>query len=160
MNFLEQLTYEWYEYQGYFVRCNTHVGKRTAGGYECELDIVAFHPITGHIIHIEPSMDAHSWEKREQRYRKKFEAGKKYIPQMIPGFKTGAQIEQIALFGLLKNKPRENIAGGKVWVIVDLLKLITSELRETKIAKEAVPEQFPLLRNIQFICEHSKELFS
>jgi hypothetical protein len=160
MNYLEQLVYEWYEYQGYFVRCNTHVGKRAAGGYECELDIVAFHPTTMHIIHVEPSMDAHSWEERERRYRKKFEAGKKYIPHMIPGFKIGTPIEQVAIFGMLKRKSRENLAGGKVLGISDLLKSIINELSNLKIAKEAVPEQFPLLRNIQFICEHSKELFS
>ena len=41
-NFLEQLVREWYEYQGYFVRQNVNVGKRAKGGYECELDIVAF----------------------------------------------------------------------------------------------------------------------
>jgi len=43
-NYLEQLLVEWYEYQGYFVRNNVLVGKRNQGGYETELDIVAFHP--------------------------------------------------------------------------------------------------------------------
>jgi hypothetical protein len=37
VNFLEQLVAEWYEYQGYFVRCDVYVGKRPTGGYECEL---------------------------------------------------------------------------------------------------------------------------
>ncbi len=36
-NFLEQLVAEWYEHQGYFVRRNVQVGKRTKGGYEGEL---------------------------------------------------------------------------------------------------------------------------
>ena len=44
-NYLEQLVAEWLEYQGYFVRRNVLVGKRAAGGYECELDVVAFNPI-------------------------------------------------------------------------------------------------------------------
>src|SRR5437016_5364675 len=48
VNFLEQLVAEWYEYQGYFIRRNVRVGKLAAGGYECELDVVAFHPQTKH----------------------------------------------------------------------------------------------------------------
>lgn len=159
MNFLEQLTFEWYEYQGYFVRRNTHVGKRSAGGFECELDVVAFHPTTGHIIHIEPSMDAHSWTERERRYLKKFEAGRKYIPNMIPGYNVGTPIEQVALFGLLKSQTREELAGGKVWTVANLLQSIVSELKTRRIATEAVPEQFPLLRTIQFTCEHAAQLF-
>lgn len=69
-NYLEELTREWYEYQGYFVRQNVNVGKRPQGGYECELDIVAFHPVTKHLIHVEPSMDAASWAIREKRYKR------------------------------------------------------------------------------------------
>lgn len=159
MNFLEQLAYEWYEYQGYFVRRNTLVGRRAAGGFECELDIVAFHPTTLHVIHIEPSMDAHSWAERERRYKKKFEAGRKYIPFMIPGFRVGTPIEQVAVFGLLKQKKREELAGGKVWSMSDLLQDIVNELKLRKVANEAVPEQLPLLRTVQFICEHSAKLF-
>jgi hypothetical protein len=159
MNFLEQLTYEWYEYQGYFVRRNTLVGARAAGGFECELDIVAFHPTTGHIIHVEPSMDAHSWAERERRYKKKFEAGRKYIPFMIPGYKLGTHIEQVALFGLLKRSNRKELAGGKIIVVSELLQVIVKELRTRRVAIAAVPEQFPLLRTVQFMCEHSSELF-
>ena len=57
-NYLEQLVAEWYEYQGYFIRRNVLVGKREQGGYECELDVVAFHPETKQLVHIEPSTDA------------------------------------------------------------------------------------------------------
>ncbi len=78
-NFLEQLVGEWYEYRGYFVRRNVLVGKRAKGGYECELDVVAFNPVTRHLVHIEPSMDCDSWPVRERRYGKKFRAGRKYI---------------------------------------------------------------------------------
>lgn len=75
LNYLEQLVAEWYEFQGYFLRRNINVGKRDRGGYECELDVVAFHPQKRHLVQIEPSMDADSWPKRELRYAKKFEAG-------------------------------------------------------------------------------------
>lgn len=69
-NYLEQLVAEWYEYHGYFIRQNVLVGKRPKGGYEGELDIVAFHPESKHLAHIEPTMDAHSWAKREERFEK------------------------------------------------------------------------------------------
>jgi len=49
MNHLEQLVTEWYEYRGYFVRRNVQVGPRLKGEYECELDVVAFHPHNGGI---------------------------------------------------------------------------------------------------------------
>ncbi|MFT3735111.1 MAG: hypothetical protein QM776_08810 [Rhodocyclaceae bacterium] len=160
MNFLEQLTFEWYEYQGYFVRRNTLVGARDKGGYECELDIVAFHPTTMHIVHVEPSMDAHSWSERERRYLKKFEAGRKFIPSMIPGFKRGMGIDQIALFGLLKVSPRTQLAGGRVMTVSEFLHPVVQELRTQRVASSAVPEQYPLLRMVQFMCEYSTVSFA
>ena len=61
------------------------VGKRVKGGYDCELDVVAFCPQRQHLVHVEPSMDANTWAEREARYAKKFEAGRKYIPGLLPG---------------------------------------------------------------------------
>lgn len=55
INFLEQLVAEWYEYRGFFVRRNVNVGKRTAGGHEGELDVVAFHPVEKLLVQIETS---------------------------------------------------------------------------------------------------------
>ena len=66
-NYLEQLLAEWYEFRAYFVRRNVLVGKRARGGYDCELDIVAFNPVTKHLVHLEPSMDTYSWDRREER---------------------------------------------------------------------------------------------
>jgi hypothetical protein len=40
-------------------------------------------PIDNHLIQIEPSIDAYTWKKREQRFRKKFEAEQKYIIEEI-----------------------------------------------------------------------------
>jgi len=65
-NHLEDLVAEWYEFNGYFVRRNVPVGKRPKGGYECELDIVGFNPTAKRLVHIEPSLDADSWKKREE----------------------------------------------------------------------------------------------
>ena len=66
-NHLESLVSEWYEFRGYFVRRNVQVGKRASGGYDCELDIVAFHPEQRSLVHLEPSLDCHSWAIREGR---------------------------------------------------------------------------------------------
>jgi len=160
VNFLEQLVAEWYEYQGYFVRRNVHVGKRSNGGWECELDVVAFHPGKKHLVHIEPSMDSSSWETRTERYRKKFEAGRKYIPQMFDGIDIPEHIEQIALFGLGSKTNNPTLSGGHVWLISDLLLQITQTLRPLRVEKAAVSEQFPLLRTIQFVCQHEATLFA
>jgi len=84
-NFLEQLVAEWYEYQHYFVRRNVRVGRRSMGGYESELDVVAFSPEKKHLVHIEPSMDSDSWEKREKRFAAKFAAGRSHIPSLFKG---------------------------------------------------------------------------
>jgi hypothetical protein len=96
MNFLEQLVSGWYEFQGYFVRRNVRVGIRPGGGYEGELDVVALHPGEKRLLHIEPSMDANSWEDRERRFAAKFEIGRKYIPTLFAGFLPLPTIEPIA----------------------------------------------------------------
>ena len=96
LNFLEQLVAEWYEFRGYFVRRKINVGPSLKGKFEFELDIVAFHPGKPHLVHIEPSMDATSWDQREKRYTAKFGAGKKHIPSLFSGFDL-PEIDQIAL---------------------------------------------------------------
>ena len=155
MNYLEQLAAEWYEYQGYFVRRNIHVGKRTAGGYECELDVVAFHPEKKHLVHIEPSMDASSWAIREERYRKKFEAGKKYIPTLFAGLDAPLQVEQIALFEFASTTNHKTLANGRVMLVSELFAEIAKTIRKKKVASAAVAQQYPILRTVQFMCQYA-----
>jgi hypothetical protein len=159
-NFLEQLVAEWYEYRGYFVRRNVPVGRRSKGGYEVELDIVAFNPVTRHLVHIEPSMDAESWEIRERRFRRKFDAGRKHIPGLLPGFDLPEDIEQIAIliFGSKANHP--TLGGGQVLVASDLMREIMEELSDKKISENAVPEHHALLRTLQFVVEYRKKVFA
>jgi hypothetical protein len=159
MNHLESLVTEWHEYKGYFVRRNVQVGKRSNGGYECELDVVAFHPGLKHLVHIEPSMDSYSWERQETRYKKKFAAGRKYIPKIFDNVDIPTDIDQIALFGLGSRVNNPTIGGGRVLLISDLLRDITGDLCTKRVEKVAVSEQFPLLRTIQFMCQHHKMLF-
>jgi hypothetical protein len=79
MSHLEELLAEYYEWLGHVVKCNAQVGKLAHGGWEMELDVVAYEPRANHLLHLEPSLDADSWEKREKRFVKKFQAGQKYI---------------------------------------------------------------------------------
>jgi len=156
MNHLEQLTAEWYEFKGYFVRRNVQVGRRIQGGYECELDVVAYCPSSQHLVHVEPSMDANTWSVREARYAKKFEAGKKYIRDVFKGIDLPDHIEQIALLGFASTANVKSLAGGRIMTSAQFLQEITLEIGVLKIASAAVPEQYPLLRTIQFAYQHRK----
>ncbi len=159
-NYLEQLVAEWYEYQGYFLRRNVLVGKRLAGGYECELDIVAIHPITKHVIHIEPSMDADSWEIREKRYGKKFEAGRKYIPLLLEGFELPEQIEQIALLVFASRKTYQFIGGGRIMIANEFIREIFTNLKSKKIDANMIPEHLMILRSFQFVAQYKNDVIS
>ena len=150
-NHLESLVAEWYEFCGYFIRRNVQVGKRPKGGHECELDVVGFHPEQHSLVQIEPSLDADSWRKREARYSKKFEAGRKYIPGLFPGMAIPEHIDQIALFVYGGGKSR--LAGGRVVFIRDFMETIRAGIRHRKVAKAAIPEGLPLLRTLQFAAE-------
>lgn len=158
-NYLEQLVSEWYEYQGYFVRKNILVGKRKAGGYEGELDVVAFHPEMNKLVHIEPSMDTKSWPEREKRYKKKFSAGKKYIPKLFVGMKTPKKITQIALFGNMGKNPKRSLAGGRVVTLREFLKEICDNTESHSTAKNIIPETYTILRTIMFMAEHRRDIF-
>ena len=151
MNFLEQLVAEWLEYQGYFVRRNVHVGRRPKGGYECELDVVGFHPGRKHLVHVEPSMDADSWARRHERYSKKFAAGRKYVPDLFAGFQPLPEIEQIALFGFGGRGPYETLGGGRVVLVSEWMKETLADLEKNAFASYALPEQFLCLRTVQFV---------
>jgi hypothetical protein len=159
-NFLEQLVAEWYEYRGYFVRRNVAVGKRRMGGYECELDVVAFNPAVPHLAHVEPSMDAESWQTRERRFRRKFEAGRKHIPALFPGFELPAEIEQIAVLAFASKVNHPTLGGGKVLLVSDLMREILEDLGDKKIAENAVPEHHALLRTLQFVVEYRRKVFA
>ena len=155
-NYLEQLVSEWYSYQGYFIRQNVHVGKRDKGGYDCELDVIAFHPQKQLLVHIEPSMDTDSWATRETRYKRKFEAGMKHIPGIFKGFKIPKTIEQIALFAYASSKNHPVIGGGKVVTVREIFQQIATELKDKKVATDIVSQSLPILRTIQFMQEYKQ----
>jgi hypothetical protein len=155
-NHLEQLVAEWYEFRGYFVRRNVRVGRRPGGGHECELDVVAFHPETRHLVQIEPSTDTDSIAKREERYTKKFAAGRRHIPSLFTGLNLPAEIEQIGLF--LYGGMQESIGGGKMMLVSQLVPEIMAVLKNYRINSRAVPEGFPLLRTLQLVSEYRSRI--
>jgi hypothetical protein len=159
MNHLEQLVGEWFEYNGYFVRRNVLVGRRPAGGYDCELDVVAFNPRTKHLVHVEPSLDANSWAKRELRYEKKFKAGRDHIPELLSGNDVPMDFDQIVLLLFGSKVNHETIGGGRIVLVSELYQEITLGLRGKRVNSKAVPEQFPLLRTIQQCLEYESILF-
>jgi hypothetical protein len=153
LNFLEQLVAEWYEFRGYFVRRKINVGPSLEGKFEFELDIVAFHPGKPHLVHIEPSMDATSWDQREKRYTAKFEAGRKHIPSLFSGFDL-PEIDQIALLVFAGRLRFPTLGGGKVLLIQDFMNEIRSDsewgLATRSVRNRSVPEQYVILRSLQF----------
>jgi hypothetical protein len=153
-NHLEQLIAEWYEYQGYFVRRNVHVGLRPMGGYECELDVIAFHPATRHLVHLEPSLDADSWKIREKRFRLKFEAGKRHIPELFKGLDIPQTIEQIAVLVFASKVNVQTLGGGKILMAGELIQEIFQSIQSRKLAEQAIPEQFTILRSFQYVNEY------
>jgi hypothetical protein len=157
-NYLEQLAAEWYEYQGYFIRRNVWVGKRKAGGYECELDVVGFHPEKKHLVQIEPSMDAASWATREKRYSKKFKAGRKYIPGLFSGLDIPKDVEQIALLVFASTKNQKTLGGGRIVHISEFLSGIYASLRPKDIFGNMVPEQYSILRSFQFTSQYYQSI--
>jgi hypothetical protein len=159
MNYLEELVSEWYEFQGYFVRRNVLVGKRPEGGYAGELDVVAFHPQTRRLIHIEPSMDADSWAKREVRFRRKFDLGRKHIPGLFRGLNIPKDVDQIALLQFASKKNHGTLGGGRIVLVGELLVEILAGLRGRRVASAAVPEDKPILRTLQFVAENRDVAF-
>jgi len=159
-NHLEQLVAEWYEFKGYFIRRNVKVGRRERGGYEGELDIVGFHPQQHHLIHIETSLDAASWAVREEKYTKKFEVGKKYIPTLFKGLELPTDIEQIAIFLFAAKQSRTTVGGRRIMLVSELLEEIFHTLRSQSIYKNMIDEQKPILRTLQFVAEYRKHIFS
>lgn len=150
MSHLENLIAEYYDWKGYLVKRNIKVGRLSHGGWEMELDVIAFDPHSGHLIHLEPSIDAHSWATRESRFTKKFTSAKKYIlSEVFTWLDSEIEIEQVAIL-VSHPKNRDFLAGAKIRSIDELM----AEIREKVIAcgivaRNAIPEQYPLLRTMQ-----------
>lgn len=151
MNFLEQLTAEWFTYKGYFVRTNIKMNKRSLGGWDNELDVLAYSAKASELIHVESSWDAHTWEKRKERFlTKKFVYSHAQYEELV-----GAKILHLrrrALVGLGRSAKASLDWGESIEVVLipHFIAEISKELATKDPLKDIVPEGFPRLRAMQF----------
>jgi hypothetical protein len=150
MSHLEALIAEYLEWQGYLIRRNMKVGRRTKGGWDMELDVVGYHPQRNKITHYEPSIDALGWTERAARYEKKFQLARKYMfTEVFSWLDPSTQVEQIAVF-YDHPKGRDTIAGGKIMSIDELVAEIRAKVISCgPMISNAIPQLYPLLRTIQ-----------
>ena len=157
MNFLEQLVAEWHEYNGYFVRSNVRTRKRSKGGFDVELDVLAYDLPGSTLHHVETSGDADSWSERRRRF-----LGKKFILtkeeyEAIIGCRVN-EIRKTAIVGYARSTKADLNWGQDIEVILipDFMKQIAEKLRSQHPAHEAVPEGFPLLRAMQTVLAYGR----
>ncbi|WP_186149175.1 hypothetical protein [Burkholderia gladioli] len=157
MNHLEALAKEWLDWTGHIVRANVRVGKRLAGGHDMEVDVVGYSPNDGIIRHYELSLDAHTWEKRELRFEKKFRLARLYMfSELFPFLSESTPIEQYAV---LPSSNAAGLAGAHVVCVDDFMALIARDvMAEGMAARAAISEQYPLLRHTQLLlCGYRKK---
>ena len=148
MNHLETLVAEFYEYTGHFVRRNVRSGKRARGGYDVEMDVLAYLPDTKELIHIETSGAATTWKRqREIILKKKFDVFKEKYEQELKC--KISQVKKVIIIGWAKTG--SIVFDGKIEVIPipAFLKKVAEELGKNKPSRGIVPEHYPLLRSIQ-----------
>lgn len=146
MSHLEDLVVEYYDWLGYLIKRNIKVGRLSHGGWEMELDVIAYHPQTDHLIHLEPSLDADSWGRREIRFEKKFSAGRKYILQDIfPWLSEKTEIDQVAIL-ISHPQNRDELSGGRLISVDEFIAAIKEDITKLGVvSSNAISEQYPLL---------------
>lgn len=150
MNFLESLAAEWYAIQGYFVRTNIKANRRGNGGWNNEIDVLAYEPATSKLVHLETSWDAFTWEKREARYlTKKFVFTFDQYAEIIGS--TPATIQKRAIIGTSRSQPKaiwgEDI---EVTTVPNFIAEIAAEMKLRHPMRDVIPETYPCLRSFQF----------
>jgi len=149
MNHLEALVAEWLNYNQYFVRSAVKVGKRAKGGWDGELDVVAFHPKRRHFLHVECSVDAHNWDKREMRFQKKFSAGMRHARDLFLGMKLPTKLDQVIVHGYASAAEKHRTLGGGRLITSGELTAEIMDGLPANMWSMAVPEQFSLMRTLQ-----------
>jgi hypothetical protein len=152
LSHFEDLLAEYHDWRGYIVRRNIKVGRLSHGGWAGELDIVCYHPESHDLLHLEPSIEAESWAKKEARFTKKLAAGRKYIfSEVFPWLNGQTPLEQVAIL-VQRGKTRTILAGGRVRTLDEVTHEIRADIcKEGKMASRAVSERYPLLRTIQLV---------
>lgn len=150
MNHLEALTAEWLNYRGYFIRTAVKVGKRAKGGWGGELDVVGFNVSTQHFLHVECSIDAFSWSKREEHFKRKFLAGQRHARALFEGMVLPDELDQVVVHGYAGSPDKHRkLGGGRLVTSEELTAEIINGIPDTT-RTNAVPEFHALLRTLQF----------
>lgn len=156
MNFLEELAAEWYEYKGFFVRTNIKARKRAKGGWDSELDLLAYDPSQQILLHVETSGDADSWAERRKCFESKKFIFEKPEYEDILGSPI-KEIRKIAIVGYPRSTKADlNWKDIQVILIPKFIKEIALILSKQDPLKEAVPEGYPLLRSIQMVLAYKE----
>ena len=93
-------------------------------------------------------------------FKKKFNAGKKYIPNLFSGLKLPSHIEQIALLGFAGKRHPSSVGGGKVIVISELLCTILKDIQAKSLRYSAISEQYPILRTLQLVIDYPSDVIN
>jgi hypothetical protein len=152
MNFLEELASEWYEFRGYFVRSNVRARRRKKGGWDRELDVLAYQPSTGGLLHIEVSGDALSWKARKERFlTQKFDLTQKEYEELVDT-EVGA-VKKIAIVGFGRSTRADLNWGKGIEVILAsrFIRDIAATIRSDYPMTMAIPESYPILRAFQAV---------
>ena len=151
MNFLEQLTAEWFTYKGYFVRTNIKLNKRSKGGWDNELDVLAYSAKASELIHIESTWDANTCAARKERFLKKKFVYSHAQYEGLVGAKI-SHLRKLALVGLGRSANSSLNWGDSIEVVLipHFIAEISKELAAKDPLKDIVPEGYPRLRAMQF----------
>lgn len=158
MNFLEQLAGEWFTYKGYFVRTNIKRNKRSKGGWDNELDVLAYSAKVSELIHVESTWDANSWTERKDRFLKKKFVYTHADYEALVGAKI-ARVRKLALVGLCQSAKADLNWGESIEVVLipHFIASIAKELVTKDPLNDIVPEGFPRLRAMQFALWYGAE---
>src|SRR5438132_7012067 len=96
-------------------------GATESRGPEGELDIIAYNPQNKNLVHLEPSIDGHSWDVRTERFEKKFRAGRKYVREVFPWIDEEVELDQIAVLVTSGGGSRTELVGGKLRTIDEIV---------------------------------------
>ncbi len=97
--------------------------------------------------------------RKKNRYEKIL-AGKKYAKGHFKSFAISEEmnVDRIAVFGNIKKKRHEVLAGGVVKTAVELLADIFSGIKDRKLMQSTIPEHLTILRSFQFVYEYKEDV--
>lgn len=132
-------------YNRYFVRTNIKFGRRAKGGWDGEIDVLAYMPSESRLVHIECSAAATTWTEQAQRFIRKFDTAAPYYRDLM-GIEPRT-VERVAIAGTVQQSFAPSILHVPTSAFFRQIHL---ELSGMDPLSQAVPETMPLLRAIQF----------